>query len=260
MRIKMKIFVLVCVVTCGFCETEQDENRGLHVFGRTINECLNANERYACFAEKVARALEKSMDWNIEIMDGVTLQRNNETVNHRQARLLGFSRLSQSIQNFFQTHVISLELGGARQLRRGEGGGGGGGLGFEGGMKALRKEKKYMSYAFMVLLGIFGLTGPLVMKVLALMAANALLAAKAALIIVGSVALKKLFERDHQEPAVKVHTIAHDEEDYDHDRISKYGYSGYAYDGTYNKNYPYSGYYDDYYKNNVAKNSNVNLR
>lgn len=77
------------------------------------------------------------------------------------------------------------------------------------------------------------------MKVLALMAAKAILAAKAALIIVGSVALKKLFEKDHtSEPAVKVHTINHDDDE--HDRIFKYA--------QYYNN-PYKGYYDEYNKN-----------
>lgn len=77
------------------------------------------------------------------------------------------------------------------------------------------------------------------MKVLALMAAKAILAAKAALIIVGSVALKKLFEKDHtSEPAVKVHTINHEEDE--HDRILKYG--------QYYNN-PYKGYYDENFKN-----------
>lgn len=103
------------------------------------------------------------------------------------------------------------------------------------------------------------MTGPLVMKVLAVMAAKALLAAKAALIIVGSVALKKLFERDHHEPSVKVHTISHDEED--HDRVSKYGLAGYGYDSKPDSwqyyNSPYSSYYDDYYSSRVQKNNKI---
>lgn len=66
----------------------------------------------------------------------------------------GFGRLNQAIQNFFQTHVISLELGGARKLDK-AGGGGMGGFGGGGGFnkKQLKKEQKYMQYAFMVLLG-----------------------------------------------------------------------------------------------------------
>ncbi|KAL1490479.1 hypothetical protein ABEB36_013166 [Hypothenemus hampei] len=165
-----------------------------------------------------------------------------------------FERLNQAIQNFFQTHVVSLELGGARKMARGGGGDEGfGGFGGGGGFnkKAIKKEQKYVNYAFMVLLGIFGLTGPLVMKVLALMAAKAILAAKAALIIVGSVALKKLFEKDHpSEPAIKVHTINHDHED-DHDRIGKYGYTGYGLESD----NPYASYYDDYYNKNFASSS-----
>lgn len=74
------------------------------------------------------------------------------------------------LENFFDTHVITIDLSEShspknfRQARRG-GGSGGGGLGSGGGggqngggfmnidEKEIRKEAKYLKYAFMVLLG-----------------------------------------------------------------------------------------------------------
>ncbi|ENN76204.1 hypothetical protein YQE_07171, partial [Dendroctonus ponderosae] len=232
------------VLLVSVCKATKGKSESLAISSRRIRKFQFFS--YSCMSEKAAGAVERAMDWNVSIIDGLSLARNNETINRRQARLLGFDRLSQAVQNFFQTHVIALELGGARTLGKDSGDmsslGGGSGL----DMKSMKKEKKYMSYAFMVLLGIFGLTGPLVMKVLAMMAAKSLLAAKAALIIVGSVALKKLFEKDQKsEPSVKVHTIKHEEDD--HDRMSRFGMTGYQ--GEYNGQYynsPYSSYYDDY--------------
>lgn len=102
---------------------------------------------------------------------------------------------------------------------------GGDGDGEEGGFfsfnsKAVKKEQKYSRYTFLVLLGIFGLTGPLFMKIMSVIAAQALMAAKAALIIVGSIALKKLFEKKEEKPVVKVATLPlHDVEEEKHDRL-----------------------------------------
>ncbi|XP_050307485.1 uncharacterized protein LOC126744169 [Anthonomus grandis grandis] len=216
------------------------------------------HSRYTCFSEKAARTIERSMNSDIPLFSGITLTRNNEHVSHRQARLLGVDRLTEALKNFLQTHVVSIDLSSAKNLGMARGGGGGGGFGGMGGKmgkQAMMREGKYMQYAFMVLLGIFGLTGPLVMKVLGLMAAKALLAAKAALIIVGSVALKKLFEKDYQEPSIKVHTVTHDDDE--HDRLSKIiELTGYGSDskGSHYSNYPYSGYYNNYYS---GKNNNV---
>ncbi|XP_066157385.1 uncharacterized protein [Euwallacea fornicatus] len=248
----MKVHVICAIYIIVYCEYV--DCKRLNIVQRTFDECFQTKESFSCLSEKAARALEKAMDWNVPLIDGMNLLRNNQSISHRQARLLGFDHLSQAIKHFFQTHVISLELGGATNLgRKGDGGVGSGfGSGFFN-KKAMRKEGRYVNYAFMVLLGIFGLTGPLVMKILALMAAKSILAAKAALIIVGSVALKKLFEKDHTaEPAVKVHTINHDDDD--HDRVFRYGLSGYGYE-NYSKgqNSPYAGYYDEYYKGNVAR-------
>ncbi|VEN48753.1 unnamed protein product [Callosobruchus maculatus] len=146
----------------------------------------------------------------------------------------------------------SEDVGTARGAgRSGEGGGGGHGGGGHGGghggggdvsffnHKEVKKEKKYYQYAFLVLLGIFGLTGPIVMKVIGIMAAKALMAAKAALIIVRvtTVPLHHESEEDHY----------HDfEYEHDHDR---FGYAsnhiphGDGFAAKMETNNPYSAYY-----------------
>lgn len=204
------------------------------------------------------------MNWDIPISEGITFQRNKEAnISRASKSLTGLKRLTTAISNFLTTHTVSMDLtkAEARSLdddpnleeRSGTGGGEGGGGGGSGGLfnmnkKELRKEKKYYRYAFMVLLGIFGLTGPLVMKVLGVMAAHSLLAAKAALIIVGGVALKKIFEHSHEKPKVKVHTVPlHDSEEHEYDRVGQlpnYNYIPYrAYNSfTSTVNHPYSAY------------------
>ncbi|KAJ3655264.1 hypothetical protein Zmor_014400 [Zophobas morio] len=191
---------------------------------RIVKECVTSNSQMSCFANKVAKTIERSMEWDVTLFDGIKLLRNNERIdneNESRSHLFGPSRLMKAVKIFLNTHYFALDLTedeSTNEPRGGGGGlgsGGGGGLGFN--RQALKKEAKYMQYAFMVLLGIFGLTGPIVMKTLAVMAAKSLIASKMALIIVGSVALKKLFEKDHHEKtSVKVHTINTDD---DHDRI-----------------------------------------
>lgn len=212
------------------------------------------------------------MNWNIPVSQGISLLRNKEVLRVRTGKSLnGFRRLTTAILDFLDTHTVSIDLteSNGRSLddnsdveeRKGGGGGGGGeGLGGDGGggldggslfnvnRKELRKEKKYYRYAFMVLLGIFGLTGPLVMKLLGVMAAHSLLSAKAALIIVGGVALKKLFERDNEKPKIKVHTVPlHDSEEHEYDRVgSSFNYNYIPY-RAYNSftsigSHPYSAY------------------
>lgn len=210
--------------------------------------------------EKIAVALERSMNWDIPISDGINFLRNKEAVSRTSKSLTGFKRLTTAISNFLDAHTVSIDLTKteARSLdddsvpeeRSGAGGGGGGSGGglFSMNRKELRREKKYYRYAFMVLLGIFGLTGPLVMKILGVMAAHSLLAAKAALIIVGGVALKKIFEHSHEKPKVKVHTVPlHDSEEHEYDRIGhSYNYN-YIPHRAYSSfpstaNHPYSAY------------------
>ncbi|XP_044267661.1 uncharacterized protein LOC123013290 [Tribolium madens] len=153
---------------------------------RMVKECLVSRNAILCFANKAAKALERSMDWNVHFFDGVTFERNKEKApeSEARARTYGFGRLFKALNDFLNTHTLTLDLTKgetAVEARGGGGGGEGGGGGDEGGgfggyKNAIKKEKKYMQYAFMVLLGIFGLTGPLMMKTLAIMAAKALLA------------------------------------------------------------------------------------
>lgn len=183
---------------------------------------------------------------NLEIFDGLQLVRNNKTDSHDEKTFNPFDKLVHSFSNFFDTHNVSINF--TEPEDRGRQGSGGGGGFFNFNRQAIRRERRYSKYAFLVLLGIFGLTAPLFMKVLAIVAAQSLMAAKAALIIVGSVALKKLFEKKEEKPVVKVATVPlHDGDDDGHDRLgydnghSPYGY----YYETKDDNSPYVGYYSE---------------
>ncbi|RZC36939.1 DUF1676 domain containing protein [Asbolus verrucosus] len=212
MRILLFSAILVNVQSS---RTNQED----HLAKSIVKECINSYSQTSCFANRVAKAVERAMDWSIPLTDGVQFARNKEKLSpEARSQPSGFARLMKALTDFLNTHTLTLDLTEeVKQARDGDGGFGG----FDNKNKALKKEKKYMQYALMVLLGIFGLTGPLIMKTLAVMAAKALIASKMALIIVGSVALKKIFEKDKEETSIKVHTIHTDDE---HDRISNQQY------------------------------------
>lgn len=168
--------------------------------------------------------------FNSRANSGVTLARNDEKLyNHSTARSQSsFQRLAALVSQFLDSHTVVVDLtgsGGDVETGRKDD------EGYLGGdKKGKKKEKKYASYAMAVLMGIFGLTGPLIMKTLALIAGKALIASKMALLIVGSVALKKLFEKEAHHPTVKVRTEEHHRED-GHDRLynpTPYSYGNYV--------------------------------
>ncbi|XP_017786034.1 PREDICTED: uncharacterized protein LOC108569121 [Nicrophorus vespilloides] len=189
------------------------------VFGVSVQadvivlDCFRGEVSYSCLVEKTANALERTLNWDIPVIDGVTLKRNGEVVNAsaegRSAH--GVQRLKSVIGRFLQSHTLSIDL--SRQLGSGDG--------FKDGthgMKVSKKERKYFHYTMMVLLGIFGLSAPLIMKTLALIAGKALIASKIALLMVGSVALKKIFQSDGGDSGVKVHTHTIPIHEDEHDR------------------------------------------
>lgn len=187
------------------------------------------------------------------------MRNNNEIIFPKVRTQDSLEQLSNSIANFFDTHTFHINLSSSQDTGRKGGDDEGGGF-FNFNSKAVKREKKYSKYAFLVLLGIFGLTGPLFMKILSIIAAQALMAAKAALIVVGSVALKKLFEKKEEKPIVKVATVPlYDEED-EHDRLG-YGQGQSSYVNNYQNKYgssPYSGYYSDSNENNHINHNNNN--
>lgn len=227
-----KLVFLCCLVSVVLSENPEEL-----LLKRTMEQCLKSDSTYTCFADKVATAVERMLDWDIPIFDGITLARNEEKLdNYTVPRSYsGTDKLTSVISKFLETHTVVVDftpdndIGSARKEE---------GLGFGGDKKTKKKEKKYASYAMMVLMGIFGLTGPLVLKALALIAGKALIASKMALLIVGSVALKKLFEKESHSPSVKVRTVQEDHDD--HDRLL---YNNYNNPNSYNNNYnptPYS--------------------
>lgn len=210
-----------------------------------------------CFAAEATVLVDRAINRDFEIYNGIKLVRNNNEIIFPKLRTQdSFEDLSNSLTNFFDTHTIHINLSSTHGNARKGGDDGDGGF-FNLNSKAVKKEKKYSKYAFLVLLGIFGLTGPLFMKILSVIAAQALMASKAALIIVGSVALKKLFEKKEEKPIVKVATVPlYDAEEGDHDRLgTAQGTSSYvsSYQNKYNTS-PYLGYY------NLPSNENSNIK
>lgn len=233
-----KLVFLCCLVSVVLADNPEEL-----LFRRTMEQCLNSDSTYTCLANKAAKAVERALDWDVPIFEGITLARNEEKLdNYTTPRSYdGISRLTSVLSKFLESHKLVVDLtpededvGTARKEE--------GGLGFGGGdKKGKKKEKKYASYAMMVMMGIFGLTGPLVLKALALIAGKALIASKMALLIVGSVALKKLFEKESHTPSVKVRTVQEEHHHDDHDRLLyNYNMNNYNSNAYSSNNTPYN--------------------
>lgn len=204
------------------------DSKDYSVISKVISKCEIKNApKYSCLANKAAVAMERISDGDVPLFDGIVLKKDNDSSNvdgkiqqQSSRALTGVSRLKGVLLKFFDSHILSLDLTGNNNNEdfAAEEGPRRGGLGGGGKFRISKKEKKHFWYSMMVLLGIFGLTGPMVMKVLTLIAGKALIASKIALLMVGSVALKKIFANDNKSNGVQVHT--HTVPIYDeHDRM-----------------------------------------
>ncbi|XP_022900967.1 uncharacterized protein [Onthophagus taurus] len=184
---------------------------------KVMKGCLDGNNSLVtCLANKTEKLVDRLVDKDVPLFEGMVFKRNKEIVERRS---LG---LQDTLSRFLDSHTLTLDLTEPRGLREGDKGSGGFSDGFG---KVDKKDKKYLYYALTAIAGIFGLSVPLVLKGLAILAGKALLASKAALIIIGSVALKKIFQTEKEPVNVHTHTVSVD----DHDRISAINNGGYPY-------------------------------
>lgn len=230
------VFIVFAMFFCGVRSELQRDRSVTGLFRRIIEQCTNTGDAYSCLAERAAVATERAINWDIPLFYGVTLARNENPVANETSRASsGFDRLSSAVGRFLNSHTLVMDLDEDTGEEVGEARG--------KKDKKKKKEKKFASYAMMVMMGVFALTGPLIMKTLALIAGKALIASKMALLIVGSVALKKLFEKEEKAPTVKVRTVEPKEGSDDHERVF------YAYNNNYSDNQNYTPYA---YYNRVA--------
>lgn len=254
MKIRVVAYTFIksaCVLLCGHLVQAFEwplDTAETQIVKKVLVECLE-RDTHACFAEKLTRAVDNSVDWDIPIFEGITLKRNNVHINKTKIELnqtttsestsrglSGMDQLYNSVIRFIDAHTLTLDFGevdnngseGGRTIEDIEFRDGGGKR-----KKIGKKERRRVQYALFVLLGIFGLTAPLILKTLGIMAGKALLSSKVALIMLGSIALKKIFQADNHSP-VKVHTHTIPIHEDDHDR---YDY------GAYNNYYTANKYY-----------------
>lgn len=181
----------------GICANNRSTN--------IILNCAAAKSFTPCVAGRFSEMLDKAVDRDLTLFDGFVLKRDkNVTINNSPydgRSFSGFSKLKRSLYNFLDSHILRLDISESRKSK--DGGSRYGGFG-----KVGKKDKKYLYYALVAVTGIFGLSVPMILKGLALVAGKALLASKAALIIIGSIALKKIFQSDKGSSSspVKVHT------------------------------------------------------
>lgn len=180
-----------------------------------IKSCKNDTSMYMCLLNKGTTAIEKISGKDIRLFDGIILKKQlnknltKSNVIRDEIKGRNFNGDDDDgTSNFTKNSSInndetSLMVVEGRRRNK---------------IRVSKREKRYFWYSMMVLLGIFGLTGPIVMKTLTLIAGKALIASKIALLMVGSVALKKIFANDiTNKNGIKVHTHTIPIED-EHDR------------------------------------------
>lgn len=209
------IMLMVLSFKCAISELFNDKD--FTIIQKVINKCENES-LYSCIANRAAIRMERISNKDIPLFDGIILKKQSDGINKTEIRISsGVSRLRKVLTQMLNTHILRLDLTkNVEQVENEERARG-------GKFRISKKEKKHFWYTMMVLLGIFGLTGPIIMKALTLIAGKALIASKIALLMVGSVALKKIFANDKSnDGGVKVHT--HTVPIYDeHDRSYKVG-------------------------------------
>lgn len=212
-----KYLLIVVIIKCSSSEMLFND-KDIAIILRVINKCENYTSKYSCLANKAAIAMERISNEDVPLFNGIVLKKQHEDyfVNKTARSINGISKLRQVLLKFLNSHVLSLDLTRDNEEEHNEERAVGEGR-RRNKFKISRKEKRHFWYSMVVLLGIFGLTGPLIMKTLTIIAGKALIASKIALLMVGSVALKKIFAQNNSND-VKVHT--HTVPIYDeHDRL-----------------------------------------
>lgn len=201
--------VLIVIFKC--VNTEQlINNKDYKIIKRLIKNCENDTSIYTCLAY---RAIERISSKDIPLVDGIILKKQDDNLTSNVVHIdergfHGTSGLKKILSRLLDTHYVHLDLTQnnysdvnetSNEEARRRGGG--------NRIRISRRERRYFWYSMMVLLGIFGLTGPIFMKTLTLIAGKALIASKIALLMVGSVALKKIFAHDNaNKGGIQVHT------------------------------------------------------
>lgn len=206
------VIILVCAFGSIASKETVDKNTDYKILKKLFDECSSKNDKNLCLIDKAALMVRNTNDLEIPVFGGMSFVRDKDYVESKSAKKDGLNGLFDTISKFFDSHTLVLDLT-SNDIGTGRDG--------ENKKQISRKKGKkgrnYFRYAAMLLLGTLGVSLPAIMKILTAVAAHALIASKLGLIIVGSIAVYKLFEKDH-EPNVKVHTHTirdHSEEEYD---------------------------------------------
>ncbi|KAK4880395.1 hypothetical protein RN001_008541 [Aquatica leii] len=202
------LLLLVLVNLFLVCSSQNDEQRDYKTIQKIVNQCSSDPEKYSCLADKAAIIVEHLIPRNLTVFNGITLTKFKEIRKSRTPRKWdnGLNRFFSAIGNFLNTHKLTYDLSHDDAFE---------GRLYEGRKKGGKKGRD-LYYVMWIIFGIFGITVPVVMNALMVMAAKALLASKMALLIAGSIAIKKLFEQNHEQAKFKV--VTHNSNDEDLDR------------------------------------------
>lgn len=173
---------------------ESIENNENFVNKYYFDDCFRKKLKLSCLTEKATQAVENSMDIDLQLIPGLVLARNDLPVITTSSRVTksGMDRLTTALSNFMDAHSLTVEPAD----------------------EARRRRRRRFGLLLTALLGTFGITGAMMLKGIGLIAGKALMVSKMALMIVGIIGLKKLFQKDehHEAQVVQVHTL-HDEHD-----------------------------------------------
>ncbi|BET02744.1 osiris 21 [Nesidiocoris tenuis] len=172
------------------------ESPAMKVVGNVLDRCLSNDDPTTCLEEEAANALGRALRTDsLVFAPGVSLKRSPDVArfDEREGRaveqLAPYDKMWYNLEKMLATRSININLGEVVGEARG-------------------KKKKYAQYFAIALATAAAILVPLKLKLIAWMAATALMTGKLALVIASLVGLKKLVSKPHEE-TTHVHYDGH---------------------------------------------------
>ncbi|XP_037052278.1 uncharacterized protein LOC119085874 isoform X1 [Bradysia coprophila] len=195
----VKSSVLIAIVTCVTASAGSGSSwlgPDFVVLQKVYDDCYDNDDFTGCLKGKALVALNKAVDQDsITLFDGVMLEKQNSTDEADTPSIADERSLNQlngidkelmtKLDKFLRSHVLKLDMSESRD----------------------KKGKKMYKYLMAAVAAAVGISGPLALKSIGIIAGKALIISKVALTIAGILALKKIYSNDsHEETTFQVHT------------------------------------------------------
>ncbi|KAF6200913.1 hypothetical protein GE061_005360 [Apolygus lucorum] len=195
MRYVALFSALSCAVWSAAVEDNQ-ESPALKVMTNVLDRCISNSDPASCLEGEAASALSRAMrSDSISFLPGVTLKRTpgvtrlDEREGRAVEQMTPYDKMWHYLEKFVFTRSLNINLG-------------------EAVGEARKKRKRFAQYFGIAIATAAAILVPIKLKLIAWMAATALMTGKLALVIASLVGLKKLVSKPHEE-TTHVHYDGH---------------------------------------------------